>query len=52
VTDPKQPDEHGAARDELDVDAESVKDLDVDEHDAENVHGGQSVGGTQPGPTH
>ena len=43
MTDPE------TTRDEdLELETETVKDLDVDEQDAENVGGGQSFGGSAP----
>jgi len=45
-------DERNQAQDELELEPEMVKDLDVDGQDAANIQGGQSVGGTVPGPTH
>jgi hypothetical protein len=38
----KQPDE---------LEPETVKDLDVDAQDEENIHGGQSYGPSAPAPT-
>jgi hypothetical protein len=39
-------------RDELELDAEEVKDLDVDEQVLDEVRGGQSAGPSLPGPSH
>jgi len=37
---------------ELDLDAEMVKDLDVGDEQAGRLRGGQSYGASSPGPTH
>ena len=36
------------ARDQFELEPETVKDLDVDERDAEHVQGGQSYGASAP----
>jgi len=49
VSDPK---EQQQKPDELDLDAEAVRDLEVSEEEAGELRGGQSAGATRPGPTH
>ena len=38
-------------QDELELQFEEIKDLDVDEHVQDELLGGQSYGGSQPAPT-
>ena len=48
MSDPK---EQRDRSDELDLEAESVKDLDVSEGDLDQVRGGQSYAASNPAPT-
>jgi hypothetical protein len=38
--------------DDLELEAEEIKDLDVDERILDEVRGGNSAGATHPGPSH
>jgi len=41
MTDPKEQQSKGHERDELELDAETIKDLELDEQDAKDVQGGR-----------
>ena len=49
MSDPKEQQQDS---DDFDLEAETVRDLDVSEDEAGKLGGGQSAGATRPGPTH
>jgi hypothetical protein len=44
--------EDAGQRDELDLDAEEIRDIDVNERAMDEVRGGNSYGPKNPAPTH